>query len=81
MHIYLGYNPLMKTLGEIVDAVMNLNPHEQHLLIQMLETRQHIPVTLSKPQTPSPELFEDGRLTNSGVQGIMDELNATLDSF
>jgi hypothetical protein len=72
----------MKTLGEIVDAVMTLSQEEQHLLIQMLETRQNISTHTMplKPQSPSTELFEDGRLTTSGVQGIMDELNATLDN-
>lgn len=72
----------MKTLGEIVDAVMTLSQEEQHLLIQMLKTRQNISIhAISlKPQAPSSELFEDGRLTTSGVQGIMDELNATLDN-
>jgi hypothetical protein len=74
----------VNTLGQIVDAIMNLNLEEQNLLMQMLESRQRILSDLQRHPvlsvTPSTEIFEDGRLTAGAVQGIMDELNATLDN-
>jgi hypothetical protein len=79
-----GYNDAVNTLGKIVDAVMNLNLDEQSLLMQMLESRQKTQTFSQKPRDikvlPSKDLFEDGKLTAGGVQGIMDELNATLDN-
>ena len=71
----------MNTLGHIVDAIMDLNLEEQSLLMQLLESRQK---TLMLPRDiqaiASEELFEDGKLSAGGIQGIMDELSATLDN-
>jgi hypothetical protein len=67
----------MKTLGEIVDAVMSLSPEERRLLLQMLESSQQ-PSTV-KPESVKTFFKEDGRLSTGTIQNIMDELSAALD--
>jgi hypothetical protein len=66
----------MKTLGEIVDAVMSLNSEERHLLLQMLESSQQE----MKPEPVKAFFREDGTLSTGAIQNIMDELSAALDS-